>query len=861
MRVALSWLRDFVNITIPIEELAQRLTFAGLEVESIEYIGLPSPAKKGGDGETLAWDRDKILVGQLVEVEPHPNADRLTLAVVDYGRAEPIQVVTGAPNIRVGDKGQKVVLALEGARLYDGHKPGRELMTLKKTKIRGIESGSMVCSEKELGLSEDHEGILILPDDAPVGMPLVDYMGDAVFEIKINPNMARAQSVLGVAREVAALTGEHVHVPWRQETLENAPETDFVGIEIADASLCARYSAVMIRGVEIKGSPQWMQRRLGLAGMRPINNIVDITNYVMIEQGQPLHAFDYDKLVARAQGGKPAIIVRPARAGESIETLDGVVRQLKPTDLLITDKAGPIAIAGVMGGAETEVSPDTKNVFLEAANFNYISIRRTTQEQKLPSEAATRFGRGIHPSQTIPAALRAAELMHSLAGGRVDPAVADAYPAPVAEPRIELTTREVQRILGIDLAVRQITEILKGLDFQVEPRGQGVIAATPPDYRLDVDGSDDLIEELARIYGYDRIPSALIADSLPPQHANVTLEREELARDLMTNAGLQEIVTYAMTSPAQEARLSPTLSPEEGARGEGRTFDPRPQRSYVEIENPISAERSVMRQSLLPGDLEVLASNLRFTDRAALFEIGKVYLPRLEDEDESAVEMAEDRAARLPLEKMRLAILMTGLREEPTWQNAGAEARDFFDLKGVIEEFARGLHLREVSYAASRNPMFHPGRAAVLRLGENEVGVFGELHPVVRERFDLPAPAVLAGEFDLEAILARTESSFLVKPLSRYPSVVQDIALIVDEPVPEVQVRELIRQAGGALLTQAWLFDVYYGDPLPPDKKSLGYRLSFQAPDRGLTDADAAKIREKIVQRVKRELGAELRSG
>jgi phenylalanyl-tRNA synthetase beta chain len=859
MRIPLSWLKDFVEITDSIQELAERLTFAGLEVESIEYVGVPSPAKRAGQGETLAWDRDKILVGQLVEVKPHPNADRLTLALVDFGRGQSIQVVTGAPNIRVGDSGQKVVLALEGARLYDGHKPGRELMTLKKSKIRGIDSGSMVCSEKELGLSEDHEGIIILPEDAPVGMPLADYMGDVVFDLKINPNMARAQSVLGVAREVAALTGQKIEVSVAGGDPGGTPETDFATIEIADASLCARYSAVMIREVEIKPSPYWMQRRLELAGMRPINNIVDVTNYVMIDSGQPLHAFDYDKLVARAAGGKPTIIVRPARPGERMETLDGVVRELKPTDLLITDTAGPIAIAGVMGGADTEVSHDSRNVLLEAANFNYFSIRRTTQEQKLSSEAATRFGRGIHPSQTIPAALHAAELMHDLGGGKVEKEVADAYPAPVTEPTIELTTREVKRILGIELQVEQITQILHRLDFRVERLGPDLIAVTPPNYRLDVDGSDDLLEELARIYGYAQVPSTLIADALPPQYTNVALEREEQARDILINAGLQEIVTYAMTNPASEARLTSSSPESQPAKPGG--FDPRPQRPYVEIENPVNAERSVMRQSLLPSALEVLASNLRFVNRAALFEIGKVYLKRLDGEGETADELPEDHSAQLPLEKRRLAIVMTGPREQPSWMDANTVPMDFFDLKGVAEEFVRGLHLSGVSYKATGNAIFHPGRSAVMRIGETEVGVLGELHPVARERFDLPPQAVLVSEFDLEAILTQTERSFRVKPLSRYPAVVQDIALIVDEGVSGARVEELIRQAGGSSLAQVRLFDLYRGEPLAPSKKSLAYRLTFQALDRVLADDDAAAIRERIVNRLKRELGAELRSG
>jgi phenylalanyl-tRNA synthetase beta chain len=859
MRIPLSWLKDYVEITEPAQKLAERLTFAGLEVEGIEYIGVPAPGAHGAQGETLAWDPDKILVGQLVEVKPHPNADRLTLALVDYGRAESIQVVTGAPNIHVGDKGLKVVLALEGSRLYDGHKPGRVLMTLKRTKIRGIESGSMVCSEKELGLSDEHEGIIILPEDAPVGEPLVNYMGDVVFEIKINPNMARAQSVLGVAREIAALTGRNLLAGRVEGEPRGTPDTNFVRIEIADPALCARYSAAMIRGVDTKPSPHWMQRRLELAGMRPISNIVDITNYVMIDQGQPLHAFDYDRLAARAGGAKPTIIVRPARDGEKMETLDGVERDFKPVDLLITDTAGPIAIAGIMGGAQTEVSADTRNVLLEAANFDYISIRRTTQEQKLPSEAATRFGRGIHPSQTVPAALRAAAMMCELAGGTLEAMVADAYPAPIAAPTIELSTDEVKRILGIELTIEEIKRILEALDFQVEQRGPGLVAAIPPNYRLDVDGSDDLLEELVRIYGYDRVPSSLIADELPRQFTNVELEREERGRDVLINSGLQEIVTYALTNPANEARLYPPDAESEAPQAGG--FDPRPLRPYVEIENPVNAERSVMRQSLLPSGLEVLASNLRFTNRAALFEIGKVYLKRLQHERAVTGELDEDRDANLPMEKRRLSIFMTGPREQPTWNESESRSMDFFDIKGIVEGLTHGLHLRQLKFSATTRALFHPGRGAVMLLDGVEVGLMGELHPSVKERFDLPPQSIMVGEFDLEVILGTAEGSFRVKPLSRYPVVVQDIALIVDENLMEARIDELIRQTGGAQLVQVRLFDLYRGEPLPAGRKSLAYRLTFQAPDRGLTDGDAGAIRERIVSRLNRELGAELRSG
>ena len=867
MKVPLSWLKDFVDITLPMDELAEKLTFAGLEVEDMEYIGLPAPTKKGKT-ESLTWDRDKIFVAQLVETLPHPNADRLKIVRVDYGHGEPVQMVTGAPNINIGDKGQKVVLALEGARLYDGHKEGRELMTLKKSKIRGIESAAMVCSEKELGISEEHEGIIILPDDAPVGTPLADYWGDIVLDIKINPNFARAQSVLGVAREIAALTGQPVRLPRHWDTREiGTPETEFVKIIITDARLCLRFSALLIRDVTIKPSPSFMQRRLELAGMRPINNVVDITNYVMLGYGKPLHAFDYDSLVKRANAARPTIIVRAARDGETMQTLDGQLREFKSHDILVTDEKGPVGIGGIMGGSETEVSENTKNVLLESAIFDFISIRRTTQEQKLPSEAATRFGRGIPPSQNVAPARLAASLMRDLADGMPDPTLADNYPAPQTEPTIEVTTHDVRRILGIELSVNEMAHILKSLDFQVEHSGAESLRVTPPDYRTDVDGVDDVLEEIVRIHGYDRIPSTLIADALPPLEGNLALEQEEAARDLLVDSGLQEIVTYSFTNPQHEAALLPAPMDNE----DDKQF-PLPARPYVAIENPISEERSVLRQTLLPNMLDIAASNLRHTNRIAFFEIGQVFLQRAENLS-APDELPEDTPFALPLEPRRLGVVMTGPCTEATWQLTQAKPSkngqsqptdfaplDFYDLKGVIEELTNGLHLREVSYTATSHPMLHPGRAAVVRVGGESVGVIGELHPLVRERWELPAQPVLVGEFDLEAVLKGMDARFLIKPISRYPAVVQDIALIVDENIEAARVEGLIRQTGAALLNKVRLFDVYRGEPLPQGKKSLAYTLTFQALDHVLSDQDAAKLRDKIVGRLKRELGAELRT-
>lgn len=871
MKIPVSWLKDFVEISLPIEELAEKLTFAGLEVEAIEYIGLASPRAKGGGDAPLAWDRDKIFVAQLVEALPHPNADRLKIVRVDYGQGAPVEMVTGAPNINIGDQGQKVVLALEGSRLYDGHKDERVLMTLKKSKIRGVESAAMVCSEKELGISQEHEGVIILPDDAPVGTPLADYWGDVVLTVKINPNFARAQSVLGVAREIAALTGQRVRLPKSWNTHEiGAPETDFVKIEIADAQLCHRFAALLIRNVEIKPSPQWLQMRLLRAGMRPINNVVDITNYVMLGYGKPLHAFDYDVLVRRAQGDTPKILVRAAREGEQMQTLDGQTRAFHTHDILVTDAQGPVGIGGIMGGSETEVSDATKNVLLESAIFDFISIRRTTAEQKLPSEAATRFGRGIPSSQNVAPARVAAELMRDLAGGTIAPALADNYLLPQETISVDVTTRDVKRILGIEMSLVEMEHILRALDFQVEQNGAHALRVQQPAYRTDVDGADDVLEELVRMYGYEKIPSTLIADALPPLEGNLALEQEEAARELLVDAGLQEIVAYTFTNPAHEAQLVPLTIKD--------NVFPLPARDYIVIENPISPERAVLRQTLLPNMLDIAASNARHTQRLAFFEIGSVFLKRGAGESQPG-DLPED--ANLPLEPRRLGIVLSGARDIPVWQMTqnlaapgGAESKDqrvtmrqadttpmdFYDLKGIVQEIGAGLHLNEMNFVATAHPMLYPGRAAHLQLDGETVGVFGELHPLVREKWELPPRAVLVGEFDLEKILARTAARFIVKPISRYPVVVQDIALVMDENIQAAQVEALIRQTGGALLREARLFDVYRGAPLSQGKKSLAYTLTFQALDHVLSDTEAGKLRDKIVARLTRQLDIALRS-
>jgi phenylalanyl-tRNA synthetase beta chain len=831
MKVPLNWLREYVDITLPVPQLVERLTLAGLEVGGVRLVGLPPPEglhTKSVDAGPV-WDRDKVFIAQVLAVRKHPDADRLTLVDLDYGAGQLKTVVTGATNLKVGDVGQKVILALSGAVLYDGHADGKVLKPLKPTKIRGVPSDAMVCSAFELGIADEHEGIIILEDDAPVGMPLADFMGDVVLDLDVLPNMARCLSLIGVAREVAALTGQTLRLPPPGVTAAGDPIKGQVSIVIEDPQLCARYAAALIRGVKHGPAPGWMQRRLQLAGMRPISAVVDITNYVMLEWGQPLHAFDYDKLVARAKGKVPTITVRPARAGEVLRTLDGVERKLTPDNLLIADAAGPIALAGVMGGAETEVTDETQTILLESASFNFISIRRTARAFDLPSEASQRFSRGVHPEMVRPAAERAAELMRQYAGGTVAQGLAEQYPAPVPPQTVPLPMAEVRRILGMELPRDEAARILRALEFTVEPRDGTLLVTTPP-HRLDIQhGTADLIEELVRVYGYDRLPATLLADQLPRQETNRPLVLEEQVRDILAKAGLQEVKTYALTRPEWEAPLV----------GEGV--------EYVRLANPISSERIVMRRSVLASVLEAAGRNLRYFDDVRLFEIGSVYLPR--------------PGEKLPAEPARLALVLTGRRTPASWADPGeAPALDFFDLKGVLEALFGELHLPDVQYRPAKDGWLHPGRSAEALLGKTVLGRFGQLHPGLNERFGLGRRAVLVGEFDLEAVLAAVPERYTYRPVPAFPPVRQDIAIVVDEATPADRVAAEIWAAGGQLLRDVRLFDVYRGANIPAGKKSLAYALTYQADDRTLTDKEVAKVHSKIVARLEKTLHAVLRA-
>jgi phenylalanyl-tRNA synthetase beta chain len=849
MKAPISWIKDFVDINIPVEELAKRLTMTGLEVDGILMVGMAAtnmPVGVHGSDQAevavtgLAWEADKLVVGRVDEVMPHPNADRLVLCRLYDGEKEHT-VLTGAPNLfeykGVGplEKPLKVAYAKEGARIYDGHQPGQVLTTLKPATIRGVDSYSMICSEKELGISEEHEGVIILDDDAPAGMPLVEYMGDAVLDISILPNMARNASILGIAREIAAMLELPLRKPELKQPVTGKSIIGQAEIRIEDPTLNPRFILGLIRNVKHQPSPYQVQRRLKLAGMRPINAVVDATNYVMLETGEPMHAFDYDVLVKRAGGKPPTIITRTAKPKEKLTTLDGIERVLDDFTELVTDTAGALSIAGVMGGLESEVSDATTNVLLEGASWNFINIRKTVASQKLQSEAGFRMSRGVHPELALLGTRQGLDKMAAWAGGEIAADLVDNYPQPYKDPLIVLKEADVERSLGIHLDAKTIAGLLTRLEFTCKVNGKAIEAQSPP-HRTDIGeglvGVADLIEEVARLYGYDNIPASRLADPLPAQLGNPTLEREEKLKDLLAKMGFQEVITYRLTTPEKEARVFPPgMAPQNV--------------EYITLKNPITPERAVMRTRLLPSVLEIVERNARTSAGMCLFEAGPVYLYK--------------DAKSLPEEPARLALVMCGKKDEPTFDRKDEETYDFFDLKGAVEQLFAGAHI-QVVYEPGDAPAFHPGKCAAVKSGDKQIGHFGELHPLVAGQYEFAGQRVLAAEFDMDALLTLMPARHESHPVPAFPPILEDLAMIIGEEVPAGKVEEVIRIAGGKQLESVRLFDIYRGEQIGLNHKSLAYSLTYRAVDRTLTDQDATGIRQRIIKALETELAAKIRS-
>ncbi|MFN8663324.1 MAG: phenylalanine--tRNA ligase subunit beta [Thermomicrobiales bacterium] len=811
MKVPMRWLREFVDTGLSARELAHRLTMAGLEAEKVETIG---------DG----WQN--VFVGHVDTVERHPDADRLVLATVSAGEHH-LRVVTGAPNIAAG---QVVPLALAGARLIDGHSEGQVYKTLKPGVIRGVRSEGMVCSEKELGLSDEHEGILVLEGDAPVGAPLAEWLGDTVIEFEITPNLVHAFSVLGIAREAAAITSHDVTLPPLYD-LSRAPQgsPDLVTIEADD--LCPRYAAVVFDNVAIAPSPAWLQRRLNAAGVRPINNIVDVTNYVMLEFGQPLHAFDADKL----RGDR--VVVRRARPGETLETIDHVVRPLSPDMLVIADAEGAVAVAGVMGGVDSETTEESTRILLEAANFDMKSVRRTARALKMRSDASARFERGIDPNQVTDAIARATQLILALSPNASVTAYADVYPHPRQPVQLSVPFGEIERLLGVRIQPDVVQSVLDRLGFSPRVTAD-TIEVLVPTWRSDVTMGADIVEEVARVVGYETLPETLPTGETPPVRRDPMFLFQQKARRTLAGLGFWETISYVTIGVGDLLKLT-----DPGALTSG--VHPLPPDQAVRLRNPMQAERDLLRPTLLPSVVETAARNLKHQRSVRLFEIARVYLPSDTD---------------LPAEPPVLALVLAGKRDDLDRFADPAAEIDFFDAKGTVEALLDRLGVHGASFRTHSLPAFHPGRTAGVYLGDVLVGIVGELRPDRALAFDIESPRVAVAELDLEALLARAEPvpSGISSP--RFLPVEQDFAVVVNEEIPASDVLAALRSGAGPLASGFELFDVYRGPQLGEGRKSLAYRIAFTAPNRALTDAELGKVREKIGKTLRQLVQGELRA-
>ncbi len=799
MKASLKWLRSYVDIKLTPQELAGKLTMAGLEVKGIQITG-------------SSWDN--IVVGEVIATNPHPNADRLKLATVNLGNQQ-ITVVCGAPNISAG---QKVVFAHTEARLIDGH-TGKPAL-LKPATIRGVLSEGMVCSEKELGISDNHEAILVLSPEAPVGIPLSEYLGDAIFDLDITPNRPDCLCMVGIAREIAALTGETLHLP--EIDYEESAESinSFISIDIADPKLCYRYCASLVTGVKPEPSPDWLQQRLTGYGMRPISNIVDITNYVMLEYGQPLHGFDYHKIKGRK------IIVRSAGSGETITTLDGVVRTLALDNLVIADEEKTIAIAGIMGGLDTEVTDATTAILLESASFNRTTIRRGASQLNLQSEASIRFDKGLSSDLTLAALKRATQLLINLAGGKAAKVIIDEYPGRTEQKAIVLSAKEVKRLSGMEVSTDEILTALQSLGFECQQDNlTPQISVLPPYWRSDIKYTADVVEEVIRVIGYDKIPITQLSTLLPAQILMPELSFKQKLQHILAGCGFQEILTYSLVSQEKLQKLSP---------GQELKLNP------LKVANPMSKEQEYLRTSLRANILSTLRSNQRHEEAGIrLFEAGKIFLPQ---------------GKELPLEKEMLCAVLNGARQELSWHENG-KALDFFDAKGVAESLLSKLGLT-ATFEASDDEGLFPGKSAAILIDSDRIGTVGELHPSVAQAFELDGITSLI-EVDVAELMKKAGTANKYQPIPRFPGITRDIALVVDKQVTYQQVADIVQKI--ALVKKVTLFDLYTGVQVPEGKKSFALRVIYQSPDRTLTDREIDKLHQKIVSRLHQELGATLR--
>lgn len=807
----MKWLADFVDSGLAPKELADKLTMAGLEAEKITRIG-------------EMW-ADKVFVGHVETVARHPDADRLVLATVDAGEHR-LTVVTGAPNIA---QGQQVALAITGARLFDGHSEELVAKTLKPGSIRGVKSEGMVCSENELGLSAEHEGILVLPDDAPTGTPLIDYLGDTIIEFEITPNLSHAFSVHGIAREVHALTGAPVTTPPAADLAALPPSVDpLVANTVPDR--CPRFVAVAFEGIAVGPSPAWMVRRLEAAGLRAVNNVVDVTNYVMHELGQPMHAYDRDHL---AEG---RLVVRTAVDGESLLTLDHVHRSLDPSMTVIADAERVVGLAGVLGGLDAEVSDGTSNVLLECASWDMFVTRRTARKLRIRTDAAARYERGLDTELPAAAIARATHLLLELCPAARVVGIQDDYPRPDQPIRIAFPVDRVASLVGVVYDNTEIESILSRLDLDPVTT-DGSLAVTVPVYRRDVRRRQDVVEEIARIAGYERLPATIPSGVLPPVYRDPVYRLRRAIRSDLVAAGFSEVVTYVAVDERDLALFA-------DENGGGWTASDRVP-GWRRLVNPMNPDRPALRPTLIPSLVEAAAANLKHADSVRLVELAHVYLSGGMDAEWHEVEMC--------------GIVTVGKRD-PVALDADRREMDVLDLKGALEAALRRRGATAPTFRPVTLPGFHPGRAADVLVAGDRIGRFGELHPDFAARLGIDGHRVSVGEIDLDRLLSLLPADDREAPVWRTLPVEQDFAVVVTEQTAAGDVRVALTRAAGPLATSVRLFDVYRGPSIGEGKKSLAFRVTFTAPERSLTDQDIAKIRPKIEKVLRQQVGGELRA-
>ena len=802
MIITVNWLKEYVGFDITPEELADKLTMAGLEVEAVEYRG------KG---------LENVVIAQILGIKAHPDAEKLSLCEVSDGEKN-YSIVCGASNMKSGDK---VALAKIGTTLPPGPK-FPEGIAIKKAKIRGEISEGMLCAENELGIGAESEGIMILPSSAKVGARLIDEIGlyDVIFEINITPNRPDCLSVVGIAREVSALLGENLIYPDLSVKESGEDIEKLARVELLDPERCPRYSCRVIKGVNIGPSPDWLRRRLESSGIRSINNVVDVTNYVLLELGQPLHAFDYVLLEGRK------IVVRTAGDGEVLKTIDGVERKLTPEDLLICDGEKPVALAGVMGGSNTEVFDATKNILLESAYFDPSAIRKTSRKTGLKSESSYRFERGVNPIGTTNALDRAAELIRELSGGEISKGVIDEYPKPIEPPLVRLSLDRVSSILGTNIDPGEVMRISGALGLESAPSSNGGLSFRIPGWRVDLTREIDLIEEIARLYGYSKIPSTLPAVIMKSEGIDTGKRVQKMLKEILISGGFHEAINFSF----EDYELL-TLFGKSGA---------------LEILNPLSSEGSVMRTSLLPGIIRNSVLNLNRQEHdVRLFEAGKIFIP--------------SGKGKLPVEITKLAAAATGRRQPELWDK---EEFDFYDFKNLLDKGFDALSISgSVKFLrATEIGFLHPGKSAAVFIGEEDCGFIGELHPDLLDKLEI-SKRLFVMEIDLDKITGKfRETRKAFSPLPRFPAVRRDIALIVDEETPVSSILEEIGRIDSKLIEDAEVFDVFTGSPVEKGKKSVAVSLQLRAADKTLTDEEINKVQDKTIKKLQLALGADLRT-